>query len=342
MIKKAIIRKYGIVKLPQQESNIERNITNTNQQSSPQFGLKPKNIMAKPQKPNPIKQQTQRMNYSLKNFNKITFYISNSANGDKIVKDMAYSMNETFSHAKHGYKGGLACTFGILRGADKLLKECIKNKYPFLYIDHSYFQSGHNAGNSWYRMTLNSLQRNTLGEYPGDRVEKLGIKLKEWRTTGDYILVCPPTPAISLFYGIDNWLDKTIQEIKKYSDRPIIIREKPKEIQVQMTAEGFAIPVKGDKNTKHKNIELPSIEEHFSKAWAVVTYNSNIGVEAAIEGIPVFCDNSSAAFPVGLTDLSKIEQPVLPDRTKWLNTLTYSQFKYEEFLSGYAFDILGI
>ena len=63
----------------------------------------------------------------------------------------------------------------------------------------------------------------------------------------------------------------------------------------------------------------------------MVTHSSNIAVEAAISGIPVFVSSTSACEPIGLTDFSKIESPIYPDREAWLAHLSYSQFYFEEF-----------
>ena len=57
-------------------------------------------------------------------------------------------------------------------------------------------------------------------------------------------------------------------------------------------------------------------------------------VEAACLGIPVFCHEQGPAKPIALTDLSKIESPVRPDRTPWLNTLSYFQFTEQELRQG--------
>ena len=72
----------------------------------------------------------------------------------------------------------------------------------------------------------------------------------------------------------------------------------------------------------------------------MVTHSSNIAVEAAISGIPVFVSSTSACEPIGLTDFSKIESPIYPDREAWLAHLSYSQFYFEEFEDGSFFEIM--
>jgi len=71
-----------------------------------------------------------------------------------------------------------------------------------------------------------------------------------------------------------------------------------------------------------------------------VTHSSNVAIEAVCLGTPVFVSPSSAAAPVGRTDLSAIEDPVYPDRQPWLAHLAYNQFSYDEILEGDAWRML--
>jgi hypothetical protein len=54
----------------------------------------------------------------------------------------------------------------------------------------------------------------------------------------------------------------------------------------------------------------------------------------------VFVAPSSAAAPIGRTDLAEIEQPIYPDRAPWLAHLAYNQFSLEEMESGAAWRML--
>ena len=75
-------------------------------------------------------------------------------------------------------------------------------------------------------------------------------------------------------------------------------------------------------------------------AHALVTHSSNVAIEAACLGTPIFVDPASAAAPIGLTDLSMIETPVYPDRQAWLSHLAYSQFSMDEIRDGSAWRLL--
>ena len=57
-------------------------------------------------------------------------------------------------------------------------------------------------------------------------------------------------------------------------------------------------------------------------------------------GCPVFVTDISAAKFMGLTDFSKIETPVYPERQQWLNSLAYSQFNETELVDGMLWKLL--
>ena len=75
-------------------------------------------------------------------------------------------------------------------------------------------------------------------------------------------------------------------------------------------------------------------------AWAVVTSISMAAIDAVCMGIPVFTSEYSAVRQLGLQDLSKIEEPVRPQREPILWSLAYNQFTPEEIASGYAREVL--
>ena len=69
----------------------------------------------------------------------------------------------------------------------------------------------------------------------------------------------------------------------------------------------------------------------------LVTHSSTAAVEAVIAGVPVFCEPTCAAAPVGRTDLD-IENPVRPEREAWLAALAWRQFSRDEVSSGAGLD----
>lgn len=162
----------------------------------------------------------------------------------------------------------------------------------------------------------------------------LNIKLKPWRSNGSHILICLQRNGGWSMQGLNslNWLDQTINNIRKYSNRPIIVRAHP-----------------GDKKTKniikikHKNVFLSTKEkmtEDLIGAWATVVYNSSPSVASAIEGVPIFLTDpqprNSQSFDVANTDISNIENPIMLERQQWIEKLSMCHWKFDELRSGKA------
>ena len=165
--------------------------------------------------------------------------------------------------------------------------------------------------------------------------DNLNIRLKSWRPSGNHILLCLQRNGGWSMQGLDSveWLNQTIDYIRKYSDRPIFVRTHP-----------------GDKKTKinnlaHKNIFLSvkeKLTEDLVNAWATVVYNSSPSVASAIEGIPVFVTDpqprNRQSFEIANTDLSKIESPTLFDRQSWVEKLSMCHWNFAELQSGEAWN----
>lgn len=168
-----------------------------------------------------------------------------------------------------------------------------------------------------------------------EKIKKdIGIIVKPWRMTGDHILICLQRNGGWSMRGFDvlSWIDSIIKSIRTYSSRTIIVRSHP-----------------GDHKTKfinnYKNV-IESTEKNLifdlKNAWATITYNSSPGVASAIEGIPVFVldeiPNNSQAADIANFDLSKIENPEMPDRDRWLEKIAMSHWNFEELQSGEAWN----
>jgi hypothetical protein len=205
--------------------------------------------------------------------------------------------------------------WGLANNNFQLIKEYQKNNIPYYFTDMPYWNrwNGDNRQTCSWRVIPNALHCNWVKDFPNDRFKQLNVTVNDWRENGEHILVCPSSNTIEIFYDQTNWLNNTINEIKKYTDRPIKVRQKPR----------------NDKTSGPMAAAIP-FEEDVKNAWAVVTLSSIAGVEAACLGVPVFCHIASACSPLGNTNLSNIESPVLSDRAPLLNTLSYYQYTEKE------------
>ena len=213
------------------------------------------------------------------------------------------------------FSGDIAC-FGVLRGTSEVMAQANN----FYYFDHAYmFGNRHNKskifGERIYRLTKNFQHIREIKKLKAtdrQRIQKYQpyIKLKDWKYSGDYVLVCDISEHAKKFYDRTNWLNETVKELKKHTKREIRVRSK------------------GAKT---------SFKNDLKNAYAVVSFQSTVCIDAMINGIPSFCDKLSMGLPVSLDDLSLIEDPLYPsNRQAWIESLLANQFTMTEIKNGTA------
>lgn len=207
----------------------------------------------------------------------------------------------------------------------------IKEKgIDFYFMETGYFgnyscEGNPNARKLWHRIVKNAMQHEKILNVPGDRWESMTkydtrLKWNGWKN-GSKILIVAPSEKPCKYYGIDkdSWVKNTVDELKKHTDREIVIREKA---------------------SRTERTSSSVIYDAFDQdIFAVVTYNSIAAAEAVAYGIPAFAMAPTCATPVTLSDLSKIESPYYPDPDfvyRWLSSLAYGQFHLTEMLTGDA------
>jgi hypothetical protein len=221
---------------------------------------------------------------------------------------LAYAEDET--NALHD----IPVVWGVLRGSDRILAQARSQGLHFFYIDHAYFDRGHGKS---YRITRNRYEAGEVRKVNDDRLKRLTPDIQPWRKNGRSIIVCPPTEYFSAAHDCADWLETTLATLRLETDRPIIVREKPK------AGEAF-VPLANALRNAH----------------ALVTHSSNVAIEAACLGTPVFVSSTSAAAPIGQTDIGLIETPRYPERDAWLAHLAYSQYSISEIRDGTAWNII--
>lgn len=166
--------------------------------------------------------------------------------------------------------------------------------------------------------------------------KRVGIKLKPWKKDGNDILLCCQRDGGWSMSGqpLLPWVVKTVTQIRKFSDRRIVIRFHP-----------------GDKNIlNHKRMlaryRLPNvivshqenILQDFTTAQCVINYNSSPAVAAAIEGVPVIVldPERSQAADVSHHSLSDIENLKEFDREKWIHKMAQMHWTLDELKDGTA------
>lgn len=209
----------------------------------------------------------------------------------------------------------------------KLIKWCWEVGHTFYYMDSGYVGNYKSSANPqgwkvWHRIVKDDVQHNEIIDRPDDRWKKLNYSIEN-RKQGNHILLVTPSEKPCKFYDIDRdlWVKDTVAEIKKHTDRPIVIRDKaPRPERVTNT-----------------------IFEDLEDAHALVTYQSIAAIESVLYGVPAFTLAPTAADPVCDKDLSLIENPTVQDMDKihkWAHHLAYGQFHIDEFKNGNAYRIL--
>ena len=171
---------------------------------------------------------------------------------------------------------------------------------------------------------------------PSDRWEDLNLEMKEWRNSGEHILVLGQNET---GFGMNHFsgnkfaaFSDLIFDIRKYTDRPIVFRmHKHKRSEYDLVF----------KNLEMKNVFASqmsndnSIFNDLKNAWCSVAITTNAAVDSILYGIPVItADKISAAYEVAEHDISNIENPLMPDRTQWAYDLAYAQWNLEEIREG--------
>jgi hypothetical protein len=180
--------------------------------------------------------------------------------------------------------------------------EMVKGK-DYLYVDHSYFKRGWEHGH--FRLTRNWVHQTVIKPRPDDRMKKFGVQLEPWRKTGERVVIIPPTEFQQAAFKCGGWTENTEKRLAEITDRPVAVKW-----------EKYGKP-------------LPAF---LADAWAVVTWGSVAGVEAALMGIPVFAEPTCPAYPVSAGDLEQIETPSYAEnRHEWACSLAYASWHTSEF-----------
>ena len=202
----------------------------------------------------------------------------------------------------------------------------------------------------WYRFSWNHYFLDT-GIHPYDPTydrwselqSKYNIEIHDWKSRGDAILFnCQLYGDSALARIWDNGrryedvVFETIEKIKLTSDRPIIIRQHPKDSKMKNL---LKIKYSDDKRVTISS--LPDLHDDFNRAWCTVTYNSTSCVESVLYGLPTFTlDTSALTNNLIPNSVNDIEKKINPDRHEWCKRIAFMQWSGEEMISGYPWNLL--
>ena len=197
---------------------------------------------------------------------------------------------------------------------------------------------GIERGTTW-KVGLNGINRDAyFGDKDNDRTraDGLGLVCKPWRSNGDFILVCGQHDKSLQWQNMprmSNWFLNTYDEIRKYTQRPIVFRPHPR-CRLEHIERGLKNVYRQE--PQHVNGTYDDFDMGFSNMWATVSYSSNPGTHSCINGVPAFVSTHSLAYDVGndIDFLYDIENPLMPDRQQWLNDYAHTEYTIEEISQG--------
>jgi hypothetical protein len=267
--------------------------------------------------------------------------------GDSVIDSGDYQYHPTDVGIIQGWLGQGAITTPHLQLRNKVIISQLQNKKYVVAVDSNLFLYANTSNSSHYlRYSFNGVFPNT-GIYCDTNIDpsrwqklskNLNLSLKDYRTTGDHILVCLQRNGGWSMGSLDvqDWVIQTINTLRQHTDRPIVIRAHP-----------------GDKASReYLDPRSPKCRIKFSKAvrlstnanlvddlrncWAAVNYNSSPVVGAAIEGVPIFVMDPvrSQCAEIANTSLLQIENPLMPDRQPWVERLSMFHWNFDELKSG--------
>ena len=197
---------------------------------------------------------------------------------------------------------------------------------------------GIKRGTTW-KVGLNGINRTAYFNSGGNdrtRAASLGLVCKPWRSNGNSILICGQHDKSLQWQGMPNmsaWVMSTIDKIRKHTDRPIIFRPHPRcplpYIEHEFKNVTRQDPVKIDGT-------YDDFDMAFNNIWATVSYSSNPGIHSILNGVPAFVSHHSLAYEVAndIDFMHDIEDPLMPDRTQWLNDYAWTEYTVTEISQG--------
>lgn len=167
-----------------------------------------------------------------------------------------------------------------------------------------------------------------------DRWALHGKPLGPVRNHGAYVLIAGQVAGDMSTHGIDldAWYAETVSKLHEQTQFPIAFRPHP-------LSRTNGAP-------KTTTVLNGTLADALRNAAAVVTYNSNTGVDAALAGVPVYtADRGSMAWDVAAHKLSDLFNGVASERLKegrekWVNELAYCQWTLDEIREGLAWQHL--
>jgi len=198
----------------------------------------------------------------------------------------------------------------------------------FKFADNNSLYLRYSIGSPFYD-TGNYANKNSDSSRWNQLSTDLGVGLHDWRSTGNYILLLLQREGGFTMKGLQplTWAEQKIKIIQQHTSMPIVLRPHPGKISDATSLIQSGVTV--------SNPTQRSLLKDLKHAAGAFVFNSSSGVAAILYGIPLWADDpSSVCWQVANTDAGTIHNPVMLDRTQWLNDLSACHWTDEESRQG--------
>jgi len=200
------------------------------------------------------------------------------------------------------------------------------------------------------RVGINGFLNNQATFYPtdmpSDRFNNLDIGWNGWKRKEDgHILLMLQLPGDASLRGMEmfKWAAWAINEIRKHSDKKIIVRTHPGHNPKDSdSVHKFVADVA---RGPHKDIEWSiggregtTLQQDLKGASVSISYTSGSAIDSVLAGIPtITCDPGNMAYDISSKYIRNLNNPHMEtDKAvkQWLYNLAYSQWTHREFQDG--------
>jgi len=264
------------------------------------------------------------------------YFTKNNQEHDRVLAAFAQGVLESQDELiqcslseEHELVGDVAVVFGVYklsvpissqRGA---VIELYKNAgRRVLILEKGYLRREHYYAAGWN--DLNGRADFMNQDSPSDRFNELRLELRPYQNRPDGpVVVMGQVPWDASVQHTEHfaWLAEVCNELL-LQNIPVIVRPHPLALAATPWIMG----------TERSEGPLADV---LQEARAVVTFNSNTGVDALLAGIPTFSfDRGSMVWEVSSSDLAQLNDPTLYSREQWADNLAYAQWSLSEMSSG--------
>lgn len=251
----------------------------------------------------------------------VTAYpVAGKAKSVEICRAFIQGCGGAIAHNPSELMSGAAFFYGVDASNQHIFDQVLREGREFYYCDNAYFDK---VRQSYFRVTCNRLQHEGIGKSDGQRFAALGISMLPWRTSGDHVVVCPQSDHFmrNIAKCGGDWLAKKVKAVVSSQATLVHLRDRPW--------------------SPDKAALSASLEDDLRGALGLITYSSAAAVTAVLNGIPVSCDESCAAWIMSSNIFDTESKPdVWSMRQEWASVLADNQWTLDEMRAGLAWKML--